>query len=169
MYAAATSPPRVPAPRPSRRSLARKSMWARMAVPLTASATRREAAEAASLGAEAHASCNRTCELGLTRATGKPYRHVLELLAEQAGLIGQFGRWVMRTACFQMVEWQRQGIAPLRMRVPDGADDGRLLVMPEQSARRVHEDECQRRILEHGLHHRQETHRIVRSKNRRHR
>lgn len=53
---------------------------------LTASATRREAAEAASLGAEAHASCNRTCELGLTRATGTPYRHVLELLAEQAGL-----------------------------------------------------------------------------------
>ena len=54
---------------------------------LTASATRREAAEAAELDAEAHASCNRTCELGLTRATGKPYRHVLELLAEQAGLL----------------------------------------------------------------------------------
>jgi D-lactate dehydrogenase len=54
---------------------------------LTASATRREAAEAAELGAEAHASCNRTCELGLTRATGVPYRHVLELLAEQAGLV----------------------------------------------------------------------------------
>jgi len=54
---------------------------------LTASATRREAAEAAALGAEAHASCNRTCELGLTRATGVSYRHVLELLAEQAGLI----------------------------------------------------------------------------------
>ena len=54
---------------------------------LTASATRREAAEVAALGAEAHASCNRTCELGLTRATGTPYRHVLELLAEQAGLI----------------------------------------------------------------------------------
>ncbi|MCG2802299.1 MAG: FAD-binding oxidoreductase [Cellulomonas sp.] len=50
---------------------------------LTASATRREAAEVASLGADAHASCNRTCELGMTRATGKPYRHVLELLAEQ--------------------------------------------------------------------------------------
>jgi D-lactate dehydrogenase len=54
---------------------------------LTASATRREAAEAAALGAEAHASCNRTCELGLSRATGVPYRHVLELLAEQAGLV----------------------------------------------------------------------------------
>ena len=51
---------------------------------LTASATGREAAEAAALGSEAHASCNRTCELGMTRATGSPYRHVLELLAEQA-------------------------------------------------------------------------------------
>lgn len=30
----------------------------------------------------AHASVNRTCELGLTRATGKPYRHPLELLDE---------------------------------------------------------------------------------------
>ncbi|GEL95911.1 FAD-binding and (Fe-S)-binding domain-containing protein [Cellulomonas composti] len=51
---------------------------------LTASATRREAAEVTRLGAQAHASCNRTCELGLTRATGVPYRHVVELLAEQA-------------------------------------------------------------------------------------
>ncbi len=51
---------------------------------LTASATRPEAAEVAALGADAHASCNRTCELGMTRATGSPYRHVLELLAEQA-------------------------------------------------------------------------------------
>ena len=29
---------------------------------------------------DAYASCNRTCELGLTRATGHPYQHVLELL-----------------------------------------------------------------------------------------
>jgi D-lactate dehydrogenase len=50
---------------------------------LTASATRREAAEVVRLDAAAHASCNRTCELGLTRATGTSYRHVLELLAEQ--------------------------------------------------------------------------------------
>jgi D-lactate dehydrogenase len=54
---------------------------------LTASATRREAAEVARLDAQAHASCNRTCELGMTRATGRPYRHVLELLAEQAGVV----------------------------------------------------------------------------------
>ncbi|MDQ7992332.1 MAG: FAD-binding and (Fe-S)-binding domain-containing protein [Propionicimonas sp.] len=53
---------------------------------LTAAATAPEAAEVARLDAQAHASCNRTCELGMTRATGKPYRHVLELLAEQAGV-----------------------------------------------------------------------------------
>ncbi|WP_372593356.1 FAD-binding and (Fe-S)-binding domain-containing protein [Actinotalea sp.] len=55
---------------------------------LTASATRREAAEASAIDADAHASCNRTCELGLTRATGTPYRHVLELLAEQVASTG---------------------------------------------------------------------------------
>lgn len=51
---------------------------------LTASSTKEEAAEAQALDADAHASCNRTCEIGLTRATGKPYRHVLELLAAAA-------------------------------------------------------------------------------------
>ena len=50
---------------------------------LTAAATAPEAAEVARLGASAHASLNRTCELGMTRATGQPYRHILELLAEQ--------------------------------------------------------------------------------------
>lgn len=49
---------------------------------LTASATEAEAAGVAAMGATAHASCNRTCELGMTRATGEPYRHVLELLEE---------------------------------------------------------------------------------------
>ena len=49
---------------------------------LTASATAAEAAEVRALGADAHASCNRTCELGMTRATGSDYRHVLELLEE---------------------------------------------------------------------------------------
>lgn len=47
---------------------------------LTHSATEAEAAEAKRLGAKYHASLNRTCELGLTRATGQPYQHVLELL-----------------------------------------------------------------------------------------
>lgn len=49
---------------------------------LTASATREQAADIAAIHASAHASCNRTCELGMTRATGEPYRHVLELLEE---------------------------------------------------------------------------------------
>lgn len=53
---------------------------------LTASATAAEAAEVRALGAagraDAHASCNRTCELGMTRATGADYRHILELLEE---------------------------------------------------------------------------------------
>jgi D-lactate dehydrogenase len=51
---------------------------------LTASATATEAREVTAYGAAAHASCNRTCELGMTRATGQPYRHILELLAEVA-------------------------------------------------------------------------------------
>ncbi|HEX4812606.1 MAG TPA: FAD-binding and (Fe-S)-binding domain-containing protein [Nonomuraea sp.] len=47
---------------------------------LTASATRAEASAVQAGEFAAHASVNRTCELGLTRATGKPYRHLLELL-----------------------------------------------------------------------------------------
>ncbi|MEU4571691.1 FAD-binding and (Fe-S)-binding domain-containing protein [Nonomuraea sp. NPDC023979] len=47
---------------------------------LTASATRAEAASVTAGDFTAHASVNRTCELGLTRATGKPYHHLLELL-----------------------------------------------------------------------------------------
>ena len=49
---------------------------------LTASATEKQGKEIAQMGASAHASCNRTCELGMTRATGAGYRHVLELLEE---------------------------------------------------------------------------------------
>lgn len=49
---------------------------------LTASATAKQASEVADMEAAAHASCNRTCELGMTRATGAQYRHVLELLEE---------------------------------------------------------------------------------------
>ncbi|WP_190814061.1 FAD-binding and (Fe-S)-binding domain-containing protein [Saccharopolyspora pogona] len=47
---------------------------------LTAAATTPEAREVKNLGGAAHASCNRTCELGMTRATGHPYQHILELL-----------------------------------------------------------------------------------------
>lgn len=47
---------------------------------LTESATRAEAAQVHELGAQYHASTNRTCELGMTRATGEDYHHVLEML-----------------------------------------------------------------------------------------
>lgn len=49
---------------------------------LTASATALEAAEVTGTPTRAYASVNRTCELGMTRATGEQYRHVLELLNE---------------------------------------------------------------------------------------
>ncbi|MFF4690084.1 FAD-binding and (Fe-S)-binding domain-containing protein [Streptomyces sp. NPDC001307] len=47
---------------------------------ITASATAVQAAEITAGRYDAYASCNRTCEMGMTRATGRPYRHVLELL-----------------------------------------------------------------------------------------
>ncbi|MFB7250476.1 FAD-binding and (Fe-S)-binding domain-containing protein [Microbacterium sp. NPDC056234] len=54
---------------------------------LTASATAVESAEIAAADAErggfdAFVSANRTCEIGMSRATGKPYRHVVEVLEE---------------------------------------------------------------------------------------
>lgn len=54
---------------------------------LTESATAVESAEVSAADAErdgfdAFVSANRTCEIGMTRATGKPYRHVIEVLEE---------------------------------------------------------------------------------------
>jgi D-lactate dehydrogenase len=49
---------------------------------LTASATAAEARDVARHAAPAHASVNRTRELGMSRATGHPYRDVLEVLEE---------------------------------------------------------------------------------------
>jgi D-lactate dehydrogenase len=49
---------------------------------LTASATAAEAADAAAAPSEAYASCNRTCEVGMSRAVGRPYRHLIELVDE---------------------------------------------------------------------------------------
>jgi D-lactate dehydrogenase len=50
---------------------------------LTASATEREAANLAERDCTAYASNNRGCEIGMTRATGHPYQHILEI-AERA-------------------------------------------------------------------------------------
>ena len=50
---------------------------------LTESATRHEATELAEREFDLYLSANRTCELGMERATGKPWRHVLSVLAER--------------------------------------------------------------------------------------
>jgi D-lactate dehydrogenase len=47
---------------------------------LTASATRPQAEELAGRSFDAHLSSNRTCEIGMTRATGAPYESVVLLL-----------------------------------------------------------------------------------------
>jgi D-lactate dehydrogenase len=47
---------------------------------LTASATASEAHEVAAAPSLAYASCNRTCEVGMSRAVGHPYRHLIELV-----------------------------------------------------------------------------------------
>lgn len=52
---------------------------------LTATATADEARSVRHLDADLYLSCNRTCELGLTRATGEKYVHVLEELAARVG------------------------------------------------------------------------------------
>lgn len=49
---------------------------------LTASATAQEAAEVQGCATTAYASSNRTCEIGMSRATGQEYQHIIEL-AEQ--------------------------------------------------------------------------------------
>jgi D-lactate dehydrogenase len=55
---------------------------------LTASATRREAAEVNVRVFDSYASANRTCEIGMSRATGHEYRHLLELVEEATRPLG---------------------------------------------------------------------------------
>ena len=50
---------------------------------LTASATEAEARSVTSYDADRYVSVNRTCELGMSRATHRRYRHLLEVLEEQ--------------------------------------------------------------------------------------
>lgn len=54
---------------------------------LTAAATATQATQVRDLAATSHASANRTCEIGMTRATGRPYVHVLEHLAIAHALV----------------------------------------------------------------------------------
>ncbi len=55
---------------------------------LTASAIAPEAGERSTRTFAAYASSNRTCEIGMTRATGKPYVHILELLEAATREVG---------------------------------------------------------------------------------
>ena len=50
---------------------------------LTESATARETAQLRAREFDVYLSANRTCEIGMQRATGKPWRHVLSVLAER--------------------------------------------------------------------------------------
>ena len=38
-------------------------------------------------------------------------------LLEELGLMAEVGQWVLRTACFQIVTWQKEGLPPLRLAV----------------------------------------------------
>ena len=49
---------------------------------LAASATRDEAAELSGPRLDAYVCCNRTCEIGLQEATGRPYRSFVQLVEE---------------------------------------------------------------------------------------
>lgn len=65
---------------------------------LTASATAAEADEVRRREAAAHASCNRACEIAMTRATGRTYRHLIEIVADlHAGRMALTGDAVVAT------------------------------------------------------------------------
>jgi D-lactate dehydrogenase len=49
---------------------------------LTAAATRPEATSLDGRPFTAYASCNHTCEIGMSRATGQHYQHLIELVEE---------------------------------------------------------------------------------------
>ncbi|MBM3668865.1 MAG: 4Fe-4S dicluster domain-containing protein [Actinobacteria bacterium] len=53
---------------------------------LTRAATEDQAHEVKEAKSAIHASCNRTCEIGMSRATGEPYSHILEYLAQALGI-----------------------------------------------------------------------------------
>ena len=54
---------------------------------LTEAATRAEAAEVRSRSWDGYYSSSRTCEIGLSRATGSAYRSFWYLMAEAAGVL----------------------------------------------------------------------------------
>jgi D-lactate dehydrogenase len=56
---------------------------------LTASATSREAREVRADSFDGYVSCNRTCEIGMTRATGHPYQHILEVVDRASSALNE--------------------------------------------------------------------------------
>ncbi|MEN6586390.1 MAG: EAL domain-containing protein, partial [Sulfuricella sp.] len=55
-------------------------------------------------------------------------------LAEETGLIVPLGEWVMRRACTQNVEWQKDGFAPMRIAVNLSARQLRIRTLAEKVA-----------------------------------
>jgi D-lactate dehydrogenase len=77
---------------------------------LTASATAQESAEVRAGDFDIYASSNRTCELAMSRATGRPYVHVLELLdacARPADNVNLMAAAPTRLAASSAVGWIR--------------------------------------------------------------
>lgn len=64
-------------------------------------------------------------------------------IAEECGLIGSLGSWVLKQACLQSVAWQRAGFAPVRISVN---------VSALQFARADFVDTVEAALLETGLH-----------------
>jgi D-lactate dehydrogenase len=80
---------------------------------LTASATAAEAAEINSREFAAYASSNRTCELGMTRATGHECQHLIELLDQAARTGSELpvparGRSRHRKGAAARMSWRRR-------------------------------------------------------------
>lgn len=69
-------------------------------------------------------------------------------LAEETGLIGPLGEWVLRTACAQNKAWQEAGLPPVRVTVNISAHQFRQLNLVETVARVLKETGLAPRRLE---------------------
>lgn len=69
-------------------------------------------------------------------------------LAEETGLIVPIGEWVLRTACFQHVAWQRAGLPAFGVSVNVSARQFRERTLIEQVARALADSGLEARFLE---------------------